>query len=188
MDRYQAEQEINRQLDPGEGLLWSGAPSPARMALSALPASVGGIPFSAFAAFWIYTAFTMTSKSTSSPGSPWRLFPLFGLPFLLIGLGMLTAPLWAFLGAGRMLYAVTNKRALIITNFFSTSVKSYSHSEIREVQRVERAGGTGDLYFASRDVVTRSGGVSHRRIGFLGIPDVRGVEQLIRSRLQQEAA
>jgi hypothetical protein len=188
MDRYQAEQEINRQLDPGEGLLWSGAPSPGRMALSALPVTVFGIPFSAFAAYWIYMAFTITSKSKSSLGGPLNLFPLFGVPFLLVGLGMLTAPLWAFLGAGRTLYAVTNKRALIISNLFSTSVKSYAHSEIRELQRVERAGGTGDLYFASRDVVTRSGGVSHRRIGFLGIPDVRGVEQLIRSRLQQEAA
>jgi len=188
MDRYQAEQEINRQLDPGEGLLWSGVPSPARMALSALPATAMGIPFSGFAAFWIYMAFTMTSKSRSTPGGPWNLFPLFGLPFLLIGLGMLTAPLWAFLGAGRTLYAVTNKRALIISTLFSTSVRSYTHSEISELQRVERTGGSGDLYFASRDVVTRRGGIVHQRIGFLGIPDVRSVEQLIRSRLQQEAA
>ena len=44
MDRYQMEQSITSQLDPGEGLLWSGAPSPARLALSALPASVFGIP------------------------------------------------------------------------------------------------------------------------------------------------
>lgn len=188
MDRYQTEQEINRQLDPGEGLLWSGVPSPGRMALSALPATAVGIPFTGFAAFWIYTAFTMTSKSTSSPGGPWNLFPLFGLPFLLIGLGMLTAPFWAYLGAGRTLYAVTNRRALIIANLFSTSVKSFTHSDIHELQRVERADGSGDLYFASRDVVTRRGGIVHQRIGFLGVSDVRSVEQLIRSRLQQEAA
>ena len=183
MDRYQAEQEVNRQLDPGEGLLWSGVPSPGRVALSALPSTAIGIPFTGFAAFWIAMAFTMTSKAKSSPGGPWNLFPLFGLPFLLIGLGMLTAPLWAWLTAGRTLYAVTNKRALIISSLFGTSVKSYMYAEIRELQRVERAGGSGDLYFASRDVVARRG-VTHQRIGFLGIPDVRGVEQLIRSRLQ----
>jgi hypothetical protein len=67
-------------------------------------------------------------------------------------------------------------------------VRSYVHSEIHDVQRVERAGGEGDLYFANRDVVTQRGGVIRQRIGFLGIPDVRTVEQLIRSRLQQEAA
>lgn len=187
MDRYQTEQMISSQLDPGEGLLWSGAPSASRLARSALPTMVFGIPFTAFAVFWIYTAFTATSKS-SQPGSAWSLFPLFGVPFLLIGLGMLTAPLWAFLSAGRTLYAVTNRRALIVSGAFSTTVKSFTHTEIHELQRVERAGGSGDLYFGSREVVTRRGGTMRQRIGFLGIPDIRTVEQLIRSRLQQEAA
>ena len=67
-------------------------------------------------------------------------------------------------------------------------MKSFTHAEIHELQRVERAGGSGDLYFGSREVVTRRGGTMRQRIGFLGIPDVRTVEQLIRSRLQQEAA
>ena len=187
MERYQAEQEINRQLDPGEGLLWSGAPNPGRMALSALPVTVFGIPFTAFAVFWIWTAYSATSRSPL-PGGPWILFPLFGTPFLLIGLGMLTAPLLASLAAGRTLYAVTNKRALIVSNLFSMTVKSYVHSEIHDVQRVERTDGSGDLYFANRDVVTQRGGLVRQRIGFIGIPDVKSVEQLIRSRLQQEAA
>src|SRR5262245_25640227 len=187
MDRYEIEQTLNAQLDPGEGLLWSGAPNPGRMALSTLPATVFGIPFTGFAAFWMYTAFTMTSKPGSPPG-PWMFFPLFGIPFLLIGLGMLTAPLWAFLAAARTLYAVTNKRAMIVSRVFSTSVRSYLHADIHDLQRVERGGGEGDVFFANRDIVTRSGGVVRKRIGFLGIPDVRSVEQLIRSRLQQEAA
>jgi hypothetical protein len=188
MDRYEIDQTLNTQLDPGEGLLWSGAPNPARMALSALPATVVGVPFTGFAAFWIFTAFTMTSKSGSSPPGPWVLFPLFGIPFLVIGLGMLTAPLWAFLAAARTLYAVTNRRAMIVSRVFSTSVRSYMHADIHDLQRVERAGGEGDVFFANRDILTRNGGVVRRRIGFLGIPDVRSVEQLIRSRLQQEAA
>lgn len=187
MDRYEVEQMLNAQLDPGEGLLWSGAPNPVRMAASALPATVVGIPFTGFAAFWIYTAFTMTSKAGSSPGFPWVLFPLFGAPFLLIGLGMLAAPLLAFVAAGRTLYAVTNRRAMIVSRLFSTSVRSYVHAEIHDLQRIERAGGEGDVFFAHRDLVTRSGGVVRKRIGFLGIPDARSVEQLIRSRLQQAA-
>ena len=185
MDRYQMEQTINGQLDPGEGLLWSGAPAPGRMALSALPASVFGIPFTGFAVFWMYMAFTMTSKSTQIGAV--KLFPLFGIPFFLVGLGMLTAPLWAFLHAGRTLYAVTNKRAIIISGFLSTTVHSYPHGEIHELQRVERVGGSGDLYFASRMITTRRGGARQQRIGFLGIPDVRGVEQMIRGRLKEAA-
>ncbi|HEY2956488.1 MAG TPA: hypothetical protein VGK89_14715 [Candidatus Eisenbacteria bacterium] len=186
MDRYQLEQVINAQLDPGEGLLWSGAPSPERLALSALPAAVFGIPFTGFAAFWIYMAYTMTSRSPGLGGA-WVLFPLFGLPFLLIGLGILTAPLWAYLGAGRTAYAVTNRRALIISRVLSINVKSFTHDEIHDLQHVERGDGSGDLYFASRAVPTRRGTLM-QRIGFVGIPDVRSVEQLIRSRLQQDAA
>ena len=53
---------------------------------------------------------------------------------------------------------------------------------------MERGGGSGDLYFASRTVHMRGGRVSRVRVGFQGIPDVRSVEQLIRSRLQQKAA
>ena len=37
-------------------------------------------------------------------------FPLFGLPFVLIGLGMLTAPHWAKRKALRTAYAVTDRR------------------------------------------------------------------------------
>jgi hypothetical protein len=186
MDRYQIEQIVNRQLDPGEGVLWSGAPNPGRLALSALPAMVFGVPFTAFAVFWMWTAYSATSRIPSR-GGPWSLFPLFGIPFLFVGLGMLTAPLWAFLAARRTMYAVTNQRALIVGCFLSTTVKSFVHSEIHDIQRVERSDGSGDIYFASRDIATRNG-VMHQRIGFLGVPDVRTVEQLIRSRLQQDAA
>ena len=185
MERYEMEQKITGQLDPGEGLVWSGAPSPGRMALSALPASVVGIPFTAFAAYWMYMAYTMTAKSTQVAAI--KLFPLFGIPFILIGLGMLTAPLWAFLAAGRTFYAVTNKRAIIVSGGFSQTVHSYPHSEIHELHRVERAGGSGDLFFASRMITTSRGGTRHQKIGFLGIPDVRSVEQLIRARLQEAA-
>ena len=126
MDRYQAEQFVNSQLDPGEGVLWTGAPDPARLALSSVPSSIFGIPFTGFAAFWIYMA-SSTTTGSSRPTGALALFPLFGVPFLLIGLGMLTAPLWAFLAAGRTVYAVTNRRALILSRLVSTTVKSFTH-------------------------------------------------------------
>jgi hypothetical protein len=187
MDSYQAEQLVTSQLDPGEGVLWTGAPNPTRLALSSIPAAIFGIPFTGFAVFWMYMAFSMTSRS-SPAGGAWSLFPLFGLPFLLIGLGMLTAPLWAYLAAGRTVYAVTNRRALILSRIVSTMVKSFTHEDIHELEHVERAGGSGDLYFGSRLVYGKGGRVSRVRVGFIGIPDVRTVEQLIRSRLQQKVA
>jgi hypothetical protein len=67
----------------------------------------------AFAAFWIIMASGMTKGVPRSLG-PWMLFPLFGIPFLLVGLGVMLGPLWVYLGARKTVYAVTEKRALAI--------------------------------------------------------------------------
>jgi len=187
VDRVQAEQIAIAQLDPGERLLWSGSPDPGRGALLALPITLFGIPFAGFAAFWILAASGITSHATRARG-PWLFFPLFGLPFLLLGLGMLTAPLWAYLAARRMVYAVTEKRAIIIASGGVRGVQSYAHTDLGDIQRVERPDGSGDLYFATKSTVTSRGYVNQTKIGFTGIPEVRTVEQLVRGQLKQQAA
>jgi hypothetical protein len=187
MDRYGAEQLATSQLDQGESLLWCGVPNAARGAIAALPATLIGIPFAGFAAFWTFTAYSLTSRGAHIRG-PWALFPLFGTPFLLIGLGLLTAPLWAWLAATRTVYAVTNRRALILVRMGGVRAQSYTHEDIGELSHVERGDGSGDLYFASRTWVSQRGSVNRTRIGFVGIPEVRTVEQLIRSHLEQKAA
>jgi hypothetical protein len=187
MDAYQAEQIATAQLDGGERLLWSGVPRPGRSARLALPLGLFGIPFAGFAAFWTWSAYRAVSHG-SAAGGPGALFPLFGLPFLLIGAGMLTAPLGVWLAATRTVYAVTERRAMIIERMGATSVQSWRYEDMDELQRVERADGSGDLFFATR---TRTGqrGVSYRtRIGFLGIPDVRSVEQLLQGHQERIAA
>jgi hypothetical protein len=187
MDQYGADQIVTSQLDAGESLLWSGAPDPRRSALAALPGTLVGIPFAAFAAFWMFTAFSMTSRGAHMPGA-WNLFPLFGVPFLLVGIGVMASPLWAWLGASRTVYAVTNRRALIISRAGATSVRSYTHDDIDALSHIERADGSGDLYFASRTLVSSRGYPTQSRIGFVGIKDVRSVEQLIRGHLVEKAA
>ncbi|MFI5372254.1 MAG: hypothetical protein ACHQ52_11915 [Candidatus Eisenbacteria bacterium] len=187
MERTEAEQIATRQLDSGERLLWSGSPTPGSMALGALPLALFGIPFSAFAAFWIVTAWTGTRHLSHSAG-PWFLFPLFGLPFLFVGLGVLTAPIWAYFGAAKTVYAVTDRRALIIVGWPRSAVQSFQPADIGDLVRVEGADGRGSLMFGSRAWTGNNGMVRTTRIGFVGIPDVRMVEELIRENLQKKAA
>jgi len=187
MDRVQAEQIATAQLDASEHLLWSGSPDPKRSALQALPIALVGIPMSGFVVFWMSMAYSIQAKTPHVPG-PWALFPFFGAPFLLIGLGVIAAPIWAALGARRTAYAVTDRRALIIASGGSRAVQSFTHDDIGNVQMVERADGSGDVYFANRSFVSQRGAINQTRIGFIGIPDVRTVEQMVRSRLRQEAA
>jgi len=184
MDRMKAEQIALRQIDPGERLLWSGSPAAGAAALRALPAGLFGIPFAIFALFWIWSSWSITSHG-SSPAGPWSFFPLFGLPFVLIGLGIMATPLWAYLGAGRTVYALTEKRALIIVG---QSVQFFAPEEMGALSRLERPDGSGSVYFATREFTTSRGALRHSRIGFEGIPEVRHVEQLLRDQLIRKAA
>jgi hypothetical protein len=187
MERTEAEQIATRQLDSGERLLWSGSPTGGSMALSALPAALFGIPFTGFAVFWIVTAWSGTRHMPHGM-TPFQFFPLFGIPFLIVGFGILTSPLWAYLTAKSTVYAVTDRRAMIMVGWPRAAVQSYGPADIRDLQRVEGADGRGTLMFASQVWTGNNGFPRSSRIGFVGISDVRAVEQLIRDNLHKAAA
>src|SRR5215831_7374946 len=113
MDRMQAEQIVTAQLDPGERILWSGFPAPGALARRVLPMTLFGIPFTAFSVFWVWQTLSITRHGPQAPG-PLFLLPLFGLPVLFVGLGVMASPIWVYLAAKSTVYAVTEKRALII--------------------------------------------------------------------------
>jgi hypothetical protein len=187
LDPFQLEQSANRVLDPDETLVWCGAPEPVRTAIQALPMALFGVPFAGFAAFWIATTSGLASAAPNVTG-PLRFFPLFGVPFLLIGLAMLCAPLWTFLGARRTIYGITNRR-VFIAGQGGKAARSFAKSDIGDLEHVERGDGTGDLYLSvpttrrgRRNVEVRT------RIGFIGIRDVRHVEATLREQLETDAA
>jgi len=159
-------------------------PAPAAAAVGALPASLFGIPFTAFAAFWIWGA----AQATAGADDPGAFFPLFGLPFLLIGLGIVATPLWAMLRARVTVYAVTDRRALVIIGGGTGGVSSHARSDIRDLMRVERADGSGSVFFAWQSRVSSRGFERRSRVGFIGIPEVRRVERLIREQILERAA
>ena len=115
---------VDAEFGKGERIVWIGQPIRSRLARSSLPIALFGVPFTAFAFFWIMTASGM--KGLGFPG-PSGFFVLFGIPFVLVGLGMLTSPLWMYLKAGRTVYAVTDRRALVIDGglFGRMTVRSF---------------------------------------------------------------
>lgn len=125
-------------LEPREKLLWSGRPDPARALIGTLAIWLFAVPWTAFAVFWMWGA-SGAGKRSLQPG--WTvdfLFPFFGLPFVLIGLAMMSAPYWAYLKAKRTVYAITDKRVLIIEVGKSRTVQSYSGEDIGNIKRTER--------------------------------------------------
>ena len=171
------------EMRPGERLLWADRPAPARLAVSALPISFFGLFFFGFAVFWMVGAWqTMDGAELGV----FALFPLFGLPFVLVGLGMLLAPLWVYIRAHKTVYAITSQRLVIKKG---RTVKTYGPGDIENIERTDHKNGLGDVIFARELYRTRGRHGSRtrtRKIGFLGIRDVRQVEDAVR-RLRENA-
>ena len=104
---------IRSELRPGERLLWSGRPV---QGVLLRPTDSWVIPFSliwgGFAFFWEW--------SVISTGAPLTM-ALFGIPFVLMGiyliLGRFTFDAWS---RGRMIYAVTPERAILVSGLGRT--------------------------------------------------------------------
>lgn len=77
------------------------------------------------------------------------LFPLFGLPFILVGLGLLSSPFWSVRRASRTAYLVTNKRAVIIEGSRRRTVRSIAPDAFGDILRREGKFGRGDIVFGA---------------------------------------
>ncbi|MFH1497660.1 MAG: hypothetical protein ABII82_07515 [Verrucomicrobiota bacterium] len=169
---------VEAELRPAERPLWTGTPRPWRMARQCLPVVLFAIPWTAFSVFWIAGASGFKMPDFSSPAG---FFPLFGLPFLLIGAGMLASPWLAMRKARRTAYVLTAERAIIFeaTLWGGINIRSFGPDQLTDLRRVQSADGSGDLIFD--EIVNRhhEGRGTTTAIGFLGIPDVRSVETMV---------
>ena len=192
MNPGDAQLRAQSELQSGESLYWSGTADPGRAALSALPATLFGIPFAGFALFWMngaYRASTHLAKSPDAFAKSFTVFPLFGLPFLLVGLGIVLAPLWAYLKGRTTVYAITNQRILVITGSGNRSVKSITPADIAGVEHRERPDGSGDIVIQTNAITRTNNSVSQLKIALCGIPNVKQVaEQVLALHSQRPAA
>ena len=174
-------EKIERELEPGESLRWTGRP----VARYFSPASVGlflfGIPWTAFALFWTGTA---AWGASHGPGL-FSLFPLFGLPFILVGIGLLTSPIWTRKKAMGTAYAITDRRALAIEKGWSTTVVSYPPERLDALARRERSNGLGDIIISRRAWRDSEGHGHSVETGFLNIQNPKEVETMLRELAQR---
>ena len=186
---------IQSELDSGERLLWAAQPDPKRFARGSIFIVLFGIPWTAFALFWIFMAsgglWGLFDGGMDFPRDqmPFQLislcFPLFGLPFVLIGLGMLTAPHWAKRKALRTAYAVTDRRVILLEAGFWNSIttRTYMPPQLQRMTRTERPDGSGNLILEHYTWRDSDGDRRHGQHGLMAIDRVRDVEELIRTNL-----
>jgi hypothetical protein len=194
MNPTDAQQRAQSELQSGESLVWNGTADPSRAAISSLPAMIFGIPFAGFALFWISQAYHATSAMSRSAHNNafvkgFSVFPLFGIPFLLVGGFVILTPLWNYLKARSTVYAVTNQRVMVITGTASRSVKSYTSADIASVEHRERPDGSGDIIIQTNSLMRTNNSVSQFRLSLVGIPNVKQVaEQVLALHTQRTAA
>src|ERR1700755_2988864 len=121
------------RLLPGERILWAGAP-PSGLLLTGRDGYQ--IPFSlvwcGFIVFWMWGATAPVRLHPSN--NPMWFFPLFGLPFVLVGLYMIAGRFvidaWI---RGRTSYAVTNQRVLVLRTAPTFKFTTYAIDRLPEL-------------------------------------------------------
>ncbi len=168
---------VEDELEVGESVHWSAQPRPGRLVLATLPVFLFAIPWTAFAVFWICAASGWRFPTLKGPAG---LFPLFGLPFVLIGCAMLSSPLWALRKARRTLYIITDRRAILFEGGWSTTVRSYGPERLTDITRRQRADGSGDIILETQSWCDRRGRSRSTCVGFMGIENVKDVDTMLR--------
>jgi hypothetical protein len=170
---------VDLELEPGEQIAWAAQPIPGRFARRSIGLVLFGIPWTSFAIFWMAGASGFKIPDFSHG---FGFFPLFGVPFVLIGFGLLSSPYWMRRKARRTAYVITDKRALILAggSWRSTTVRSFEPYRLGDIRRVQNADGSGDLIFERTWASDGDGGRQSTDHGFLAVRDARNVETLVR--------
>jgi len=144
---------LQPSLSPNETLLWCGQP---RQGIFLRASDAFLIPFSllwaGFAIVWEVMAISMLfgsfSSAASAPLGIRLIFPLFGIPFVLVGLYFMFGRFWFDrLLRERTYYGVTNERILIKTGVFSSTLKSLNLRSLADISLSEKSDGFGSISF-----------------------------------------
>lgn len=143
---FDAQTIIQKELDAGETLLWSGIPKQGTI-LRGSDALM--IPFSllwgGFAIYWEVMALSISQENADSAS---MIFPIFGLPFVAVGLYMIFG---RFIHDARRrantFYGLTDQRAIIVSGLFSKAVKSLNLSSLSDLSLNESGDKSGTITF-----------------------------------------
>jgi hypothetical protein len=179
---------LERELDRGERVDWLSQPILSWWDPGSLGTVLFAIPWTAFSIFWTVGAANMVwfDRGPNNGGPSMALvFPLFGLPFIAIGLGMLSTPWWVRRAKAKTVYALTDSRAIILQGGRAMTIRSLRPDEIGPLLRREKRDGSGDLILQQLGWRDAEGGTRNQEVGFLGVPEVREVERRVRALIER---
>jgi len=147
--QHECEQVIQKELGSHERLIWVGRP---KQGIMLRPNDIFLIPFSilwgGFAIFWEVMALTSVLKGAEKGGPTVLIFPIFGIPFVIVGLYLIFGRFIVDAKQrGNTYYGVTNERIIIVSGLFSKKVKSLNIKTLSDIALTEKANRYGTISF-----------------------------------------
>lgn len=170
-------ESVEKELAPDERVVWMEMPCARFFTPKATGTFLFGIPWTAFSVFWMYSVWSVDRPEVQAVTS-WG--SLIGLPFVLIGVFMLLAPVLSYRIARRSVYVITDKRALSFEDEWGMTVRSFTPDKLKDTFRRERRSGYGDVIISFMEWEDSHGDRRKEDIGFTDIRDPKYVEDLLR--------
>lgn len=175
---YKLEERVQPELESGERVEWKEMPIPHYFSATSTGAFLFAISWTAFAIFWMFGA--------SQSGS--IAFTSFGIPFFLIGIGMLSSPIWTYRKSLNTIYVITDRRAIIFDGGRSVTIRSYEPERLQKVFRKERKDGSGDVIIAHKEWRDSDGDKQRKELGFIRIKDSKKVETMLKKLAERDVS
>lgn len=169
---------LAHELEAGETLEWKSMPVPHFFSGGSLGAFLFSIPWTIFCLLFLFAPFL-----TEVDGG--IIMTLFAIPFVLIGFGLMSSPLWTYRKCKKTIYAVTERRVILIEGGFSRTFRSFTPEQLRTVYRKEYRNGTGDIIIAQRRWKDSEGDHQKEDVGMLRIRNPKMVEEKIKRLAEQ---
>ncbi|HEY0755131.1 MAG TPA: hypothetical protein VGD98_14325 [Ktedonobacteraceae bacterium] len=185
MNTKKLEVSLSNELLAGEEVIWSGRPLTHSKSFSptARGLFITGLIYTIVGLISCFLGLLFLLNILPLAGDPGRfvIFLVLGGLFVILGVVFLLVVRLANFAPRSSLYAITNRRAMIIHSGRYLRVTSYNVREISQVQRLERPDGSGDLIFAGTAFASPGIYIAKTPAGrqgiFSALADVRQVEQ-----------
>jgi hypothetical protein len=185
----QVEASIRSQFSR-ERMIWRGGPDPGSAFRAALPVLIFAIPWTAFCVFWeasaLNEAFRLVSRGKGFAFSTW-IMPLWGIPFLLIGLALLSAPWYGARRARKTVLLLTDERLAAVYETRGRIVTRYTpYYEITTVEVTELRDGRGHIKLVRGKGRDSDGDTVERAETYEHVHDVRRLEAMLRDAIRAQ--
>lgn len=169
---------VNRELERDERIEWLGMPKPTFFTQASTSGFLFAIPWTAFVLYGM--ADNLGIPVIGAIGGRNIGFVVFLIPFLLVGLGLLSMPLWTYRKTLRTVYVITDRRAITFEGGFRMTIRSYPPERLAYIYRTQRKDGSGDVVIESRESVDSDGHKQTEELGFMYVRKAQEIERMLK--------